>query len=276
MHLISSTIRLSSSPAEELGTTLIELLVAMLTAIVVLFALLAILQFSTNQNARISDRVQANRLGRVAMAKITDELHSACTGFEATAIQAPGETPAAPLASTGATDLWFVSDYGNTNSGSATDSEVIEHDIHWAANKAPQELKTPTGQTLGTLTDYRFPSTGGTPAKWEFPPLTLANETADAHVLSTNVVAPTLPATPTLFHYFKFESETTSKLAELTSAQAATAAGKGEIAKVSINFTQAPEAKDTTPTSAVSLSDSVLLRFSPPETGTEAENTPCA
>jgi hypothetical protein len=272
MHLIPTSIRLPSSTAEELGTTLIELLVAMLTAIVVLFALLAILQFSTNQDARISDRVQANRLGRVAMAKITDELHSACTGFEATAIQAPSETPAAPLASTGATDLWFVSDYGNTNSGSAADTEVIEHDIHWAATGA----KTPTGQALGTLTDYRFPSTGGSPSKWEFQPLNAANETANAHVLSTNVIAPTLPATPTLFHYFKFESLTSSKLVELTSAQAATAAGKGEIAKVSINFSQAPEAKDTSPSSAVSLSGSVSLSFSPPENGTEAENTPCS
>ncbi len=272
MHLIPFPARLPSAPAEELGTTLVELLVAMLTAIVVLFALLAILQFSTNQDTRISDRVQANRLGRVAMAKIVDELHSACTGFEATAIQGPSETPASPLASTGATDLWFVSAYGNTNSGSSTDTEPIEHDIHWAATGA----KTPSGQALGTLTDYRFTHTGGSPSKWEFQPLTAANETADAHVLSTNVIAPTLPATPTLFHYFKFESEASTKLVELTSAQAAAAAGKGEIVKVSINFTQAPEVLDTTPSSAVPLSDSVLLRFSAPETGTEAENTPCA
>jgi len=272
MHLIPIPIRLPSFAAEELGTTLIELLVAMLTGIVVLFALLAILEFSTNQDARISDRVQANRLGRVAMAKIVDELHSACTGFEATAIQAPSETPASPLASTGATDLWFVSAYGNTNSGSSTDAEPIEHDIHWAATGA----KTPTGQALGTLTDYRFKSTGGSPAKWEFQPLTAANETADAHVLSTNVIAPTQPSTPTLFHYFKFESETSIKFVELTSAQAAAAAGKGEIVQVSINFTQAPEATDTKPSSAISISDTVLLRFSPTETGTEAENTPCA
>jgi hypothetical protein len=272
MHLIPTPVRLPFSPADELGTTLIELLVAMLTGIVVLFALLAILEFSTNQDARISDRVQANRLGRVAMAKITDELHSACTGFEATAIQGPSATPTAPLASTGATDLWFVSDYGNTNAGSATDTEPIEHDIHWAATGA----KTPTGQALGTLTDYRFTATGGSPEKWEFPALTLANETPAGHVLSTNVIAPTIPSTATLFHYFKFESETSSKLVELKTAEVAAAAGKGQIVKVSINFTQAPEAKDTTPSSAVSLSDSVLLRFSSPENGTEAEDTPCA
>src|ERR1700691_5516935 len=63
MYLIPTPMRLPPSPAEERGTTLIELLVAMLTGIVVLFALLAILEFSTNQDARISDRVQANRLG---------------------------------------------------------------------------------------------------------------------------------------------------------------------------------------------------------------------
>jgi hypothetical protein len=276
MHLISIPIRLPSSAAEELGTTLIELLVAMLTGIVVLFALLAILEFSTKQDARISDRVQANRLGRVAMAKITDELHSACTGFEASAIQGPSTTPAAPLASTGANDLWFVSDYGNTNAGAATDTEPIEHDIHWAATGA----KTATGQALGTLTDYRFTATGGSPEKWEFQPLTLVNETADAHVLSKNVIAPTLPSAPTtslpLFHYFKFTSETSSTLVELKTAEVAAAAGKNQIVKVSISFTQAPEATDTAPSSAVSLSDSVVLRFSAPENGTGVENEPCA
>ena len=272
MHLSPIPFRLPSFPAAEHGTTLIELLVAMLTGTVVLFALLAILEFSTNQDARISDRVQANRIGRVAMAKVIDELHSACTGFGETAIQGPSETPASPLASTGATDLWFISDYSNENAGAAFDNEPIEHDIHWAATGA----KSPTGQALGTITDYRFTHTGGEPEKWQFQTLTAEHEKAGAHVLATNVMAPTQPSTATLFHYYKFESKTSGTLLELASSEIAAAATKAEIAKVSVNFTQGPEGTDTKPSSAVSLSDSVLLRFNPSETGTEAQNVPCA
>lgn len=266
--------------AAQHGTTLIELLVAMLTGTVVLFALLAILEFSTNQDARISDRVQANRTGRVAMARVIDELHSACTGFGETAIQGPSETPVSPLASTGATDLWFISDYSNENAGAAFDSEPIEHDIHWEANKfspaVPAKEISPTGQVLGTLTDYRFTHTGGEPEKWQFQTLTTEHEKAAAHVLATNVIAPTLPATATLFHYYKFESKTSPKLLELASSEIVAAAKAAEIAKVSVSFTQGPEGTDTKPSSAVSLSDSVLLRFNPSETGTEAQDVPCA
>ena len=272
MSLTARPFRPHPTLAAQHGTTLIELLVAMVTGTVVLFALLAILEFSTNQDARISDRVQANRIGRVAMAKVIDELHSACTGFGETAIQGPSETPTSPLAApTGATDLWFISDYSNENAGAAFDNEPILHDIHWAATAA----QSPIGQAF-TITDYRFTHIGGSPEKWEFQPLTAANEKADAHVLATNVRAPTLPSTATLFHYYKFESKTSSKLLELGSSEIAAAATGAEIAKVSVNFTQAPEGTDTKPSSAVSLSDSVLLRFNPSETGTEAQNVPCA
>jgi hypothetical protein len=272
MSLTARPFRPYPTLSAQHGTTLIELLVAMLTGTIVLFALLAILEFSTNQDARISDRVQANRTGRVAMAKVIDELHSACTGFGETAIQGPSETPVSPLASTGATDLWFISDYSNQNAGTAFDSEPIEHDIHWAATG----LKSPTGQALGTITDYRFTHTGGEPEKWQFQTLTAEHEKAAAHVLATNVIAPTLPATATLFHYYKFETKTSIKLLELGSSEIVAAAKAAEIAKVSVNFTQGPEGTDTKPSSAVSLSDSVLLRFNPSETGTEAQNVPCA
>ena len=107
------------TPTAEQGTTLIELLVAMLSAMVVLGALLAILEFSTGQETRISDKVQADRIGRAAMARVVDELHSSCTGFGATAIQAPTSTPKSPLLSSGPADLWFLSAYGNASSGSA-------------------------------------------------------------------------------------------------------------------------------------------------------------
>jgi hypothetical protein len=258
--------------AEEGGTSLIELLVAMVSAVVVVGALFAILEFSVNQEARISDKVQATRVGRLAMAKVTDELHSACTGFGATAIQGPGETPGTGLASTGATDLWFVSTYGSTESGAAAPKGVYLNDIHWGAS--PTGAKSVSGQTLGTLTDYRFASTGGSAPSWTFPTLTIAHATT--RKIAENVIPPPLPATPTLFRYYKFKSETSTELELLSTTSAiTTAAAAGEVAKVGVSFVQAPEGRDSTPTSSVSVTDSVLLRFNPTETGEEAENVPC-
>ena len=61
--------------------------------------------------------------------------------------------------------------------------KVYEHDIHWTSTG-----KSKTGETVGTLTDYRFESTAGSgPAsksgKWEFP--TLETKNAKARVLAT-------------------------------------------------------------------------------------------
>ena len=74
---------LSLLPVERLaraehGFTLIELMVAILTGLVITLALYAILEVSTKQTALIANRVQANQSGRLTMTKVVDELHSAC------------------------------------------------------------------------------------------------------------------------------------------------------------------------------------------------------
>jgi hypothetical protein len=251
----------------EYGTTLIELLVAMLTAIVVLFALLAILEFSTNQEARLSERVQADRIGRTAMARMVDELHSSCTGFGATAIQAPSTTPVSPLASSGPLDLWFISSYGSSSSGKAVITKVFEHDIHWGSTGTSN-----TGEPLGTLTDYSFEDTGGTSPNWKFPELKTAN--ASAHVLARNVIPPKVSSANTIFQYYKFSSTSTGALAAVTE-KIPTAATANELAKVAISFTAAPEAGSTKLDRMVPFNDAVLLRFNATETGTEAKDEPC-
>jgi len=70
------------------GFTLVEMLVGLLTGMVVTFALLAMLQVTTNQTRLVTDRVQADRLGRQSMTHIVDELHSACVAREAVPVYA--------------------------------------------------------------------------------------------------------------------------------------------------------------------------------------------
>jgi prepilin-type N-terminal cleavage/methylation domain-containing protein len=262
-----------STPNAEQGFTLIELLVAMTIAIVVMLALFTILDFSMNQEGRISERVQADRIGRKAMTNVVDELHSSCTGFGATAIQAPSTTPTAPLEKIGPLNLWFISAYGSSSSASAVETKVYEHDIHWASTG-----KSNTGETLGTLTDYAFESTAGSgpgtkSGAWEFPALEIAH--AQAHVLAQNVIPPTVSSANTIFQYYKLSS-TSGEFVAIAAGAVPTAATANEVAKVTINFTQAPEAGSTKLGGrTVPFSDAVVLRFNATETGSEAEDEPC-
>lgn len=261
------------TPSADQGFTLIELLVAMALAMVVMLALFVILEFSTNQETRISERVQADRIGRRSMTKVVDELHSSCTGFGATAIQAPSTTPTAPLEKIGPLNLWFISAYGSSSSAGAVQTKVYEHDIHWASTG-----KSNTGETLGTLTDYAFESTAGSgpgtkSGAWEFPKLEVAH--ARANVLAQNVIPPTVSGVNTIFQYYKLSSST-GAFTGLSATEAPTAASANEVAKVAINFTQAPEAGSTKLGGrTVPFSDTVVLRFNPTETGSEAEDEPC-
>lgn len=49
-----------------------------------------------------------------------------------------------------------------------------------------------------------------------------------------------------------------------------------EVASVNVAFTAAPEKGDTRSIRTAPFSSSVLLRFGPSQTGSEAENSPCA
>ncbi len=253
------------------GTTLVEMLVAMVSAIVVILALFKILEFSTGEESRLSERVQADRIGRLAMSRVVDELHSSCTGFGSGSIQGPSATPSAPLASTGTLDLWFISAYGSATSGNAVISTVYEHDIHWTSTGASN-----TGEPLGTLTDYAFESVKGSgpgtaSGAWEFPALTTAN--AKARVLATNVIPATVSGTKTIFQYYALPSAT-GEFA-LIAANIATEAKANKIVKVTITFKQAPESANTQLDRVVSYNDAVVLRFNPAETGETSKDEPC-
>lgn len=265
--------------AAEHGTSLMELLVAMLCSLIVLGALLAILEFSLGQESRIADAVQADQIGRTSMTRIVEDLHSACAGNGATAIQLPSPTPTswtAPLEPTNRVNLWLVSAYGSKSAGSVEVKEAFEHDINWTSTGKT----TSSGQQVGKLTDYMFVGSGS-PNHWTFPEFTVAN--AHARLLATNVIAPFVEEggiqQPTLFRYAEYNNNSAEArdgqlVPLLTSGEVSTAATGKEIAEVTITFTQASESGRTEPSHTSALSDSVVLRFNSSKTG-EVVNRPC-
>jgi type II secretory pathway pseudopilin PulG len=258
---------LALTPSAEQGFTLIELLVSLVVSIVVLGAILATLEFALRQETNITDRVDANQIGRTALSTIIAELHSSCTGFGATAIQAPASKPTEPLASTGPVDLWFLSSFGNSSSEEAVLKGVTEHDIHWVSTG-----KSNTGRTLGTLTDYAFKSEGGSSPNWTFPELKVAN--AKAKVLAMNVIPLEIAGVSTIFQYSKYNNK--GEELALKSSELPTATANKEVAKVTTTFTQAPTNGDTRLGRTANLSDSAVLRFNSTQVGAEVVNNPCA
>ncbi len=124
-----------TSPADEAGFTLVELLAAMAGASIVIFALAMILIVTFNQTSRTSNRVQTTQLSRTALTSIENELHSACVGGGQAPIQA----------GSGATSLQFLSYYG-----SAATPTPVWHVLTYSA-------------TAHTLSDSTYPVTGSAP-----------------------------------------------------------------------------------------------------------------
>lgn len=254
--------QLPLTPNAEQGMSLIELLVASLMTSVILAALVALLVVTINQETRITDRVQADQLGRTAMTSMIEELQSSCTGFGGTPIQADS----------GNTSLWFINAFHQKSSTEAYPSKVTKHEIVWE-----KKGKSNTGEEFGTITDYVYESNGGAAPDWSFP-----EHATSTRVLAQDVIPAEISAKPMVFQYYKYKE---GVLGELASSEIPLSSATAEdVAKVTITFSQAsrptktaaePEpTPDTRSGRTAPFSDSVVLRYSPTESTTE-ESKPC-
>ncbi|MGH2865104.1 MAG: PilW family protein [Solirubrobacteraceae bacterium] len=134
--------RIARDVREEHGFTLIEVLVAMISGVIVLGALVLILEVTVNQTARIQETSQANQLGRITMTKILDSLQSACMAHEFTPINEKSTEQ----------KLRFAAAY--TQSSAIKYSEAAEHEIVFKGE---------------TLTEMLYPGISGEePAKFGY------------------------------------------------------------------------------------------------------------
>jgi Tfp pilus assembly protein PilW len=248
--------RRHSAVRDERGFSLIELLVAMLSATIVAGALFAVLNFSTAESSTLSDKVQADQLGRVAMTRIDEELHSACIAPKFTPIQSESNE----------SNLRFITAY----SKEAVIPQAELHEIVWT-------------KATGTLIDYSAKNSGG-----EWPTFTFSEPRTELNrkksVLATNISKN--GETP-IFEYFKYASETTegekaavSTLETTPLSGTKTVAGlttteAGEAASVLVTFNAAAPDGKTARNRSTNLSSQVTFAFAVPNSETPIHDSPC-
>jgi hypothetical protein len=232
---------------DNAGFTLIELLVGMLSAIVVTGALFAILIVSLHQTARISGHVQATQLGRITMARMVDELHTACIAKEFTPVQKESSE----------TKLIFVSGFGRE----AVLKTAYKHEIVFSSSESTL-VETTYASNGGEWPNFNYEATGKTTRIGEY--------------ISKSGTTP-------VFQYYGYAPSSSSTNAVTTlnkehfEAKAGTglsAANAKETAAVLITYTAgAAEAKQYKPT--IDLSNQVTLAFSAPSDETPIVAKPC-
>jgi Tfp pilus assembly protein PilW len=234
---------------DEHGFTLVEMLVTLVTGILVTLATLSVLDISISQSSRISERVDADQRGRLAMEKIIQELHSSCTSYEAIPV---GEE-------SNAEKLVLVSQ----PSSAAVLTSVTQHVITY--NEAKH-----------TLTDTSYPSTNtaselDTP--WKFATTASGTQTLLTGVNKTVVKEGETMKTVPIFQYFKYSGSELSStpLADSPHLEKENAENTAE---VTVSFNTAPTSERTTGARTVDLSDSAVLRFDP--ASATGSNEPCA
>jgi hypothetical protein len=254
--------------ADDHGFTLIELLVASLTGLVVVGALFAILEVSMHQTTLVTDKVQANQLGRTAMTRIVDELHSACLS--------PGFRPIREKSTE--SELRFINAYSeaavipNAKEAKVLGTGAYEHRIVW-------------GSAAHTLVDYPYKSTGGELPSYTFPELTSANATPSGGVLLANNVlqAEESGKKVPIFQYYKYATEATSSAStpvgtlekqEPPTTGFTTKEAEG-ISSVLISLRVLPADGKAEHNQYIDVSNQSTLAFSAPNAETPIVDSPC-
>jgi Tfp pilus assembly protein PilW len=251
----------SPGPARsEDGFTLIEVLVAAATSVVVIGAVSTILVISLHQSSRISDRVQATQLGRITLTKLVDELRSTCLKEKFTPVQEE---------STGSV-LWFVDSYGEESEP----AHAYEHKVEWTGNSAkPSEP--------GKLIDYSYTSEGSWPnftfSKAQTPTRITLGENIYMTETEKAKFAP-------IFEYSKYATtasasatspETDLAAMHLGESEKLTTAAAAEVAAVTVSFTASPADKNLALSRAAPLSTEVTFALGAPSSEATITDGPC-
>lgn len=262
----------STLTRDQRGFTLVETLVATISAVAIVAALYAVLDISVQQSAKITDMSQATQLGRTTMVKLSEGLGSACiaSGFVPVreGIEPSGHEKAV---------LQFI----NATSKEAEISDATMHEIVWEKSK-------------GLLVDKQYEDNGGSWPNFTWNKPTLKREVRLGEDIS-EVEKGKKEYTP-IFQYYKYKEKTSSiKSASTTNglntleAFSETEVDEGlskikgkktkdaneEVSAIEISFNQAPVDKYTAEDRAVDFKNQITFSFTVPNAENPDLGKPC-
>jgi Tfp pilus assembly protein PilW len=246
---------------DERGFTLIETLVALVTGVAVIGATFAIFEVTLHQSARLTDYAQANQLGRTAMTRIVDELHSACI--------APAFKP--------------------VQEGS-TESKLVFIDAYSEKAEIPSGERTRKDEVVWnekSLTDYVYQSNGGTWPEFKFAAEatpkagTRFGETISRAEVENNESK--VKEKPPLFRYYDYATKPTTEASEpLSTLTEAKPPEKGftkseaeKVAAVQVSFRTGPTSANKEADRYVDLTDQVTFALTPARSEATIQDAPC-
>jgi prepilin-type N-terminal cleavage/methylation domain-containing protein len=257
----------------EDGYTLVEVLIATAIGLIVSFAAFSVLEFTSSDASRITERAHADQTGRVALEKIMLQLHSACVAVNINPIYAK---------STG-TAIKFVSETSPLNSNKEPVSSLSTVRLHEII------YKPASGGTEGTLTEKSWPSYGSTP-NYLFHNTT---ETPTERKLLKGIKQSINEKGEevAIFQYYRYyqtgDTIPTGHLtlpygeinpAPLSNKEMEKTEEAESVAKITVSFTLAPEGKEGAFAKGdrpVPLEDSATLRLAPASEASSSPNSPC-
>jgi type II secretory pathway pseudopilin PulG len=248
----------------EDGFTLVEVLVATVVGMVVVLAAFSLLEFSTRDVSRITERSHADQAGRVALENIMLQLHSACVAININPIQSGSNS----------NELKFISETSPLN----TNSEPVSSLPSVRLRKLI--YTEPTSKTEGTLVEKSWPSKGEAPT---YKPFNEAEKPTERLILKgisqTSVSEKPVP----IFQYYRYyeEGDSEPKYGQLNPNPIvpSSEATAELVAKVSVSFTLTPEGHESSFAKgdrAVALEDSAILRLATSSESASSSNEPCA
>jgi hypothetical protein len=222
--------------SNENGTTLVELMVALMAGLVIISALAMVILTTIHGSARVTARVEATQRARVALTRLMQELHSACVNPEIAPVKA---------ASTGST-IQFVH-----QTGSAVSPIPVWSEVSLSGTSLVQQDYGVTGTAPSWA---RGAAIGG--------PRTLLTD-----------VGP-IPPSSSIFSYYRYENGTIAGSSQKTPLEVNEAALTVEVkAGLRVEPERTPVHDTST---AADITNAATLRLTPPSFNEGSPSKPCS
>jgi prepilin-type N-terminal cleavage/methylation domain-containing protein len=225
---------------DESGFTIIELLVSLAISLVVITMVTTMITVTTHNEDRIARRVDASQRGRPVMARIVNELHSACVAPRIIPVIADGTANGST-----ATQISFLS-----QSGEAVTPTPDKHVITLSGT---------------TMSESVYPATGGAAPTWTF-----SGTPSSTTQLLANVSAPG----GVMFSYYRFLN---GQLSNTPLPVPLSASNAALTAYVTVSLTASPTGGKSLldANSPITFSNSADLRLESASQVPSQDNQPC-